>query len=198
MITYIMVKMSDNYISSEPIINPAPAQVSINDSDTQVEERRSQPVVQTRTIEVISRSREDKIRDLKRELRIIKNITQPIIQYIQFQQIMDPKLRVIIDVNQWTMLLLAAKGTITSLIEDNYVDITDPPEDLMGAMNEGYDNIDSLVTAFTASMSQIVTLMQTQLASTPLIANPSTSDLSNDSILAAMTPATKSRRNLPS
>jgi len=191
-----MVKMSESYISSEPIINPAPAQVSINDSTIQVEERRSQQVIQTRTTEVISTSREDKIRDLKQQLRVIKNVSQPINQYIQFRQIMDPKLRVIIDVNQWIMLLLAAKGAITTMIEDTYVDIAEPPEDLMQAMSEGYNNIDSVVSAFTSSMSEIVTLMQTQLASTPLTTNQSISDVPNNSIVTSMTTATQ--RRLPS
>ena len=169
-----MVKMSGSHISSEPIINPAPAQVFISDSAIQADQRRSQQVVHTRTgngVETITdmeKSRENKIKDLKQQLRVIKNIAQPLNQYMQFQQIMDPKLRVIIEVNQWIMLLLAGKSALTSAIGDTYADISEPPGDLMIAMEEGYNNIDSTVNNFTASMSQIVTLMQSQLTSDPL------------------------------
>ena len=61
------------------------------------------------------------------------------------------------------MMLLAGKSVITSVIENDYDDIDDPPQDLRDAMEESYNNIESIVNAFTTSMTQIVTLMQSQL-----------------------------------
>jgi len=146
-------KMSDN------IINPAPAQISFssisNNNNSQVD------------LSPHDRSIEDKINDLNRSLRIFKNISQPINQYLEFQQIMDPKLRVIIDVNQWVMLMLAGKSALISLIEDDYADIKDPPEDLIKSMHNFYNDIDILSDSFTNSMKQIITLMQSQILSSP-------------------------------
>jgi len=148
-----------NTTESEYIIDPAPAQVSVSGSYIENIPETSSSV--TTTDERISR--EYSIKSLKEKIRIIKNISQSLNDYMIFQQIIDPKLRVIIDANQWIMMLLAGKSVITSVIENDYDDIDDPPQDLRDAMEESYNNIESIVNAFTTSMTQIVTLMQYQL-----------------------------------
>lgn len=180
-LTYINFKMAT--IQPEYIIDPAPAQVSVSGSHIENISETSSTV----TISEHRISREDRIKFLKEKLRIIKNVSQSLNNYMQFQQIMDPKLRVIIDANQWIMMLLVGKSVISSVIESDYVDIVDPPQDLKDALEESYNNVESIVNAFTTSMTQIVTLMQSQLLNVPPSESPNILSSMNNSILPSKT-----------
>ena len=142
----------------ETIINPAPAQFSIDGTANQGYDRELADM----------RTRNGKIEDLKQTLRLIRNISQSLNEYMQFQETIDPKIRVILDVNQWTILILSGKAALTTIIDNYYSGITNPPEGLIIDVEEAHNNIENLVGAFTSSMAQIVSFMQSQLLPTPL------------------------------
>ncbi|CAH6420049.1 Hypothetical protein HVR_LOCUS1082 [uncultured virus] len=175
--------MADN-VSIQPaqvqeiIISPAPAQVSVADviengriaavaQRTQTEEQRRTRVAEAERIRVENeekaKTREEKIKDFKRQTRILNNICGPFAEYMKFQQGINPEMRVIMDINQWMIMMLAAKSAITTMMEDNYVDIENPPEDVKTAMGTIYNNIDIVSQSFTNSMNQIVSMMQNQI-----------------------------------
>ena len=184
---------SSSSSESEQIIQPAPAQTSVS---TPTNARTSSPQSNNNSSSNSSRregasnrsSREDHIRSLMKQLRIINNVCGPLTQYMAFQQHMSPEMRVVIDVNQWVGLMFAAKVGITSVIDQDYMDIVDPPESLKKSMETAYSNIDSVTNSFTESMKQIITVMQAHQAK-PLNSSSSidTSVQSNISILSAMT-----------
>lgn len=137
---------------SDPIIDPAPAQVCVGNSADQ-----------TPTSIVSPNKSDDKIAELKKILRVIKNTSQPLDQYLQFQQILDPRIRVLVDINQWVLMMTGTKSAIISMIDNEYVKIKNPPEDLIDDMEDAYDNIDLVYNAFIKSMKQTINLIQSQI-----------------------------------
>ena len=126
---------------TENIIIPAPAQVSINNNS----------------------KRNDEIKDLKQLLNSINIITRSINQYAQFQQSMDPKLQMLINTNHCLILILAAKGGITTYMENLYSTIENPPDDLIELMDDFRSDLDKISDTFIDSISQIKDLLQTQI-----------------------------------
>jgi len=128
---------------TENIINPAPAQVSINNDS----------------------KRNGEIKDFKQILNSINIITGSINQYAQFQQSMDPKLQMLINTNHWLILVLAAKGGIMSYIENLFSTIENPPDDVIELMNDFRSDIEKTSGTLTDSISQIKDLLQGQILS---------------------------------
>src|SRR5579863_1510935 len=137
---------------NDPIINSAPeATAAERIAAAEKERKKSEEKVQ---------ERENKIKNLTKQLRTINNICSPINDYMKFQQFVNPDIRVLMEINQWMLLVFACKAGAKTSIDCEYMDIIEPPLALKEAMATTYGNLDSLGDAFTSSMKEIVTLIQ--------------------------------------
>jgi hypothetical protein len=171
---------------SDQMINPAPAQSSISATGSQQQASNEQIALQ-------ANEKERKIKSLNKKLRLISNIAGPIGDYVKFQQSMSPDIRVVLDVNQWMILMFGAKAGIKSWIDEEYMDITDPSSALKQNMEKAYSSIDTACNAFTSSMKEIVVLAQSRLSQP----NSTSSNKMENNILTAMNDTSVANSLLP-
>lgn len=170
---------------TDSIIRPAPPQAQVISTESQVAINSTE-----------KKSKEnDKIKDLRRILRVIDNICGPFNEYLKFNQCLKPEVRVLLDLNQSTMAFLAMKTLTKNLIDYQYMDIQEPSNQLMKAMEKTYANIDSVSDAIINSMKEMVTIMQNDITQNSPPETPTSPELSQESILSAMT--AKSEGRLP-
>ena len=161
----------------EQIINPAPAEepihipvqpIRLSPQPSDSPDRSHDRTMPSFSCSGTSAYQIHKIRDLREKLRIISDVTQPLNQYMDFQQRMDPKLRIIVNVNQLLIMLLGAKSFVSGDVKRTYNDIDNPPEDLSLEKDRILSDLDEAVDVFTESLSQIVIMLQSQLSQSPV------------------------------
>ena len=69
-------------------------------------------------------------------------------------------MRISFDLNQWIVMILALKAAGKNFIDEQYMDIENPPSDLNESMIRSYDNIDKVVDDFVKSITDIVLVLQ--------------------------------------
>lgn len=198
--------MSDSSVSNERIIHPAPAQAAVSQVSTTLEsdssvsnERLIQPApaqsivsqVSTTSHEASAEARDVNIRNLTKSLRTINNVCGPICEYMKFQRGLSPEHRVLIEINQWMLIMYGLKAMLRTEIDDNYMNITDPPRSLKQAMGEAYTNVDAVIESFSVSMKDIISMIQSRL--TPVSSTSISGSSRETSILTAMTTSLEDR-----
>lgn len=165
---------------NDPIISSAAESVAVPEKEKDEIKQNAQ-------------ERERKIKNLTKQLRTINNVCSPINDYMKFQQFVSPDIRVLMEINQWMLMVFACKAGAKTSIDCEYMDIIEPPLALKEAMAATYNNLESVCESFTNSMKEIVILIQSRLTqpSSPVVATPSTPPSPNSSpsinILSAMT-----------
>jgi len=180
-------------VAMDQIIQPAPAQTAISSNPSRLTSTSNQPNNDERE------PREKKIKSLITKLRMISNVAGTAGEYVKFQRSMSPDIRIVLDVNQWMMLMLIGKATIKNIIDQEYMEISEPPPQLKQAMEKAYASIDSAYEAFSCSMKEILILAQSRL-SQPNSTTRASSNATETNILSAMTETDVSRHpalNLP-
>jgi hypothetical protein len=169
-------------ISTEKIVNPAPSNTCILPSSSiscclceQVHGDSRSEVHNTNShVEAIKR--EDKIKCLNRQLRLINNTCGPIDEYIKFQTCLNPRLRMLSDINQWMLLMYTMKAVIKTDIDHEYMDITNPPDQLKMSMATAYDNLNLVSESFATSMKEILLLIQSEIEQQTVSSTPQCND----------------------
>jgi hypothetical protein len=155
-------------LDSERIIDPAPDHTPVGSRSSCSLPRRKVDSDKNESSEVENfRERERKISDLSKQLRSINNVCGPINEYIKFQSHTNTNIRVICDMNQLMLLMFAAKGIAKGVMDENYMNISDPPEELQRTMIKCYDNLDSVIESISKSIKEIIDLMQSDAIAKP-------------------------------
>lgn len=174
-------------VSSESLIQPAPAQTVLESQNSIV--CRS-PVPTQSIIDPSQLNSDDKVKNLSRTLRVINNICGPVCEYANFQRNLLPDVRIITDINQWMMAMYAIKGLLKGFIDDQYMNIQDPSQSLKQSMERAYNNIDLVSDSFAGSMKEVLTLVQSRLSQEQVTKQSSKLE---HGILSTMIASTESR-----
>jgi hypothetical protein len=142
---------------SEQIIRPAPAQTTVSTESASSGAQSNNSEVDK------AKLREQAIKDLSKNLRMINNICGPLCDYAKFESSINPDIRVLLNINQWMIVMCALKAASKCSIDSAYMDISDPPESLKQTLKNVYTNLDSVTEAFSSSMKEIITLIQSRL-----------------------------------
>jgi len=110
--------------------------------------------------------REKSIKDLTKELRRITNLCEPMCAYTTYQTNMNPEVRILSDINQWSILLFTLKYSVKTSIDMSYLDITDPPESLKQAMEKAYKSLDVVSESLIKSMKEVGDFLQSRITNT--------------------------------
>jgi hypothetical protein len=128
-------------MSSENIIDPAPAQTFLQNSQS-------------------NDKREDEIKRLREYLRRIDNICEPMTEYTIFQRNINPQIRMFIDIDKMMMVIYALKSAVKMELDEKYTNINNPSDSLRIGMENTYNNMDRLTQSLSDSMKQIIDLLQ--------------------------------------
>ena len=161
--------------ASDQLIQPAPAQSSVASLGTIQSSVTSVPSETEKAVLEKAKERDDAIKRLNKYLRQIQNVCGPMSEYVKFQQNVNPDVRVLIDLNQWMLLMYGLKSVTKNEIDSQYMDIIEPPESLKIAMESAYDNLDSVSVTVENSIKEIISLVQSRIISG---AQPSVSSFS--------------------
>lgn len=106
--------------------------------------------------------RQRNIVSLNRTLSAVKNLSEPICQFLQFEQTcLTPQTRALFGLNYMMMAMCGAKGAIKTWIDHEYMDIKDPPSTLKDGVTKAYSDIDKVTAEFEKSIKEIATMIQT-------------------------------------
>lgn len=163
---------------ADPIIQPAPAQATVTTNQSTT----------TSTTETHSKNSEEtnesRIKNLMKELRTINNVCASLNDFVKFQENIPPETRVIIESSYWVAFMYGLKAATKTMIDDKYMDITEPSQQLKQSMEKAYTSLDTVSDSFSRSMKDIIATMK----------NHKKESRSKTSILDAMT---EKHSNLP-
>lgn len=134
--------MQNDNIPNDPIINPADANNNNNNNNNH------------------DHVREEKIKSLAKQLRMINNLCDSIDTYSKFQTCVIPEIKVVSDLNVAAMLISTAGTIIRSNIDDDLLSIKDPPKQLDSDVAHTYNKLDDTTTKLLDSLSQTITILQ--------------------------------------
>jgi len=179
---------------SDVIIRPAPAQAEMVSGSI-----RSIPLINIGAEDKKSDENNKQIKDLSKVLRAIDNVCGPLTEYLKFNQCLKPEIRVILDINQTTLMLLGLKVMVKNLVDIQYMDIQNPSSQLKDSMEKTYTNLETLTNDITKSMQEMSLTMQSLILQIPHQVSQQTPSQTvyhpKESILSAMKES--SRNKLP-
>lgn len=143
---------------SDQIIIPAPAQANMN-ANQPATQAVVPPVSKTKDDSSIE-TNESQIKDLSKQLRVINNVCSSMVDFIKFNENIPAESRVMIESSYYVGMMYSLKAIVKSLIDDEYMNITEPPPKLNQAMEKAYTNIDSVCETFARSMKDVIELMK--------------------------------------
>lgn len=111
----------------------------------------------------VAKIRQSKINELRTKLQIINSVCEPICEFLNFHNSMNPEIRAVVDINHWMFLIYGLKAVVKELIDVEYLDIVEPPVPLKESMKKAYSNLNSVSDGFKSSMEEISLLLQDKL-----------------------------------
>lgn len=151
-----MSNRAANQRALDLLIDPAPAEVSVDERTRDQNERIREENERIRE----ENERKRKIKNFKEQARLINNICGPMEDYINFKQNLPSETKIIMDINQWIMTVLSTKALIITNIENIYSEIEDPPKDIKNDMSLIHENITKITTKSMESLNQMVNFIQ--------------------------------------
>lgn len=130
-------------------------------------EQSNQPV-NTEQIE-----REKKIKQLSENLRFINKSCEGICTYLEFQKNMSPQMKTSLIMNQIVMMSLGIKTYLTTDIDNKYLDINQPPENVNNLMADTKENLEKTFKGLIDNLTASIIHIQNHTHSCESLAPPS-------------------------